>query len=272
MSNFNRRQKRELGETVKKICDELAVLYRAIQWKPIEMRDLARLKNIRTFNKDEFEQIFTDASEAVDNFCATLSDKCFEAKDQILEIEKGEDDDGKGTKELLVEISEKAELFGQQLSKETFEAHFQEVRKEHMDFLNKQVDLRLKQVKNGIVRIVKDIKKVVDLEFEAESEPEKINGALTYGYVGILSPVKEYLSYLEKGMGDADFEETKKDFEPYFQFARDEKSIFKVKIENEALERDIAAVVNDETEADDVKPHCIKILETVRALPAKYKE
>ena len=271
VSNLTRRQKRELGETLKGTFDELQTQYRAVPWNKLELRDLVRFKNINTFEKDAFEQVFSEAREVVDNDCANFAEKCSQVRDQILAVEKEEEDDGKGTKELLIEISEKADLLIQQLSKESVEEHFQELRDKTLEFLNKQVEMRLKQLKDGIAKIVKDIKGVADIEYDAASYAKQVNGALTYGYTGVQPFIKSYLTFLEKGLGHTDPETFKNEFAPLTKFSGD-SSLFASKYYNEEHLGDMASVVSDSTEVDDVKKHCKAILEAIRALPRQYKE
>lgn len=267
-SNFARRQKRELGETLKAPCEELQKQYRTIPWNKLEMRDLMRMRQINTFDKDAFEQLFTEAREVIDDNCAQLSEQCLQIRDKILEIEKSESDDGKGTKELLIEMSEKAELFGQELSKEPLEEHLKELRDQHMASLNKQLEQRFTQFKKGLVQILEKIKKAKENEFEAGAES---TSAVTYGYVGVQPIIKNYITFLEKGIGDISAETAKKELEPLTKFSGD-KSLFSTTSYNDELEADMGAIVNDESSTGDIKKHCVTILQALRAIPSRYKD
>ena len=273
MSNFNKRQKRELALTVSETCRELFSNYQSIPWNKMAMRDLARFKNVNNFSRDSFQQIFDEAKEVVNTDFTKLVEQCYQVRDKLLAIEKDEADDGKGTKELLTEMTEKTEWLAQQLSKELLEEHLQELHDTHLAFLNKQIESRLKQLKDGIIKIVEEIKKVVELEFDAsdEGKAKKINGAFAYGYRGIQSVIKGYFTYVEKGLGNTDPETFKQDMEPLTKFSGD-RSLLAFTVENEMLERDIGAFVTDEADSEDIKKHCKKILEAVRALPGKYKD
>ena len=270
VSNFSRRQKRELGETLKSLCEELQNQYRTIPWNKLEMKDLVRLKLIKTFDESVFQQMFDEARDVIETHCVKLAEECIKIRDQVLAIEKAEADDGKGTKDLLVEISEKAELFSQQLGKEPIEEHLQELHDQHMAALNKQFELRFTQLKKGLVQIVEKIKVAKEHEFDP-SEEGKVIVAVTYGYTGVQPNIKEYINFVEKGLGNLDLETVKKELEPLSKFSGD-SSLFSAKSYSDELERDVGAIVNDETDADDVKKHCITILQALRALPARYKE
>ncbi len=268
VSNLSRRQKRELAETLKAPCDELQKQFRTIPWNKLEMRDLMRLKQIKTFDRDAFQQMFDEANDVIENHCVKLAEECLKLRDQILEIEKNEPDDGKGTKQVLIDVSEKAELLSQQLSKEPLEAHLQETREQHMAALNKQLDIRFTQLKKGLVQIVEKIKKAKDANFSAGTESTL---AVTYGYTGVQPTIKDYIGYAEKGIGDFDPETVKGELEPLSKFSGD-SSLFTQKVENDELERDVGAIVTDETDSEEIKQHCITILQAVRALPSRYKD
>ena len=77
--------------------------------------------------------------------------------------------------------------------------------------------------------------------------------------------------FLEKGIGDIDAETAKKELEPLTKFSSD-KSLFSTTSYNDELEADMGAIVNDESSADDIKNHCITILQALRAIPARYKD
>jgi hypothetical protein len=268
VSNLSRRQKRELAQTLKAPLDELQKQFRTIPWNKLEMRDLMRLKQIKTFDRDVFEQMFDEAREVIDNDCSKLAEETLKIRDQILEIEKNESDDGKGTKELLLEIAEKAELFSQQLSKEALEEHLQELRNQHMEGLNKQLEIRFTQLKKGLVQIVEKIKKAKEADFSAGAESTL---AVTYGYTGVQPTIKDYINYAEKGIGDLDGETVKQELEPLSKFSGD-SSLFTSMVENDELERKAGAIVTGDTDSEEIKKHCITILQAVRALPSRYKE
>ncbi len=267
-SNFARRQRRELGEPLKALSDELQKQYRTIPWNKLEMRDLARMRQINTFDRNAFEQLFTDAREVIDDNCAKLSEQCLQLRDKILEMEKSESDDGKGTKELLIEISEKAELFGQELGKEPLEEHLKELRDQHKASLDKQLEQRFTQFKRNLVQILEKIKKAKEKDFEAGSES---TGAVTYGYVGVQPIIKNYIMFLEKGIGSVGADTVRKELEPLTKFSED-KSLFSTTSYNEEFEADMGAIVNDDSSADDIKKHCIAILQALRAIPSRYKD
>ena len=267
-SNFARRQRRELGEPLKALSDELQKQYRTIPWNKLEMRDLARMRQINTFDRNAFEQLFTDAREVIDDNCAKLSEQCLQLRDKILEMEKSESDDGKGTKELLIEISEKAELFGQELGKEPLEEHLKELRDQHKASLDKQLEQRFTQFKRNLVQILEKIKKAKEKDFEAGSES---TGAVTYGYVGVQPIIKNYIMFLEKGIGSVGADTVRKELEPLTKFSED-KSLFSTTTYNEEFEADMGAIVNDDSSADDIKKHCIAIVQALRAIPSRYKD
>ena len=267
-SNFARRQRRELGEPLKALSDELQKQYRTIPWNKLEMRDLARMRQINTFDRNAFEQLFTDAREVIDDNCAKLSEQCLQLRDKILEMEKSESDDGKGTKELLIEISEKAELFGQELGKEPLEEHLKELRDQHKASLDKQLEQRFTQFKRNLVQILEKIKKAKEKDFEAGSES---TGAVTYGYVGVQPIIKNYIMFLEKGIGSVGADTVRKELEPLTKFSED-KSLFSTTTYNEEFEADMGAIVNDDSSSDDIKKHCITILQALRAIPSRYKD
>ena len=268
VSNLSRRQKRELAETLKAPCDELQKQFRAIPWNKLEMRDLMRLKQIKTFDRDAFQQMFDEADDVIENHCVKLAEECLKLRDQILEIEENEPDDGKGTKQVLMDALEKVELLRQQLSEEVLEEHLQETREQHMAALNKQLEIRFTQLKKGLVQIVEKIKKVVAAEFSAGPESTL---AITYGYTGVQPTIKDYISYAEKGIGDFDAETVKRELEPLSKFSGD-SSLFTQTVNNDELERDVAAIVTNETDLEEIKKHCGTILQAVRALPARYKD
>ena len=268
VSNLTRRQKRELAGTLKAPFDELQKLYRTIPWNKLEMRDLVRFKQIKTFDSDAFQQMFDEAKDVIENHCLTFAEECLKIRDQLLEIEKNESDDGKGTKELLIEVSEKAELLSQQLGKEVLEEHLQELRDQHMADLNKQLDIRFTQLKKGLVQIVEKIKKAKEADFSGGSASTL---AVTYGYTGVQPTIKDYINYAEKGIGDFDVETVKSELEPISKFSGD-SSLFTKEVENDELERKAGAIVTDETDSEEIKKHCITILKAVRALPSRYKE
>lgn len=268
VSNLTRRQKRELAETLKAPLDELQKQYRTIPWNKLEMRDLMRLKQIKTFDPDAFQQMFDEAKDVIENHCLTFAEECLKIRDQILEIEKNESDDGKGTKGLLIEVSEKADLLSQQLGREPLEEHLQELRDQHMAALNKQLEIRFTQLKKGLVQIVGNIKKAKDSNFSASSESTL---AVTYGYTGVQPMIKDYIHYTEKGIGDFDAETVKEELEPLSKFSGD-SSLFTTMVDNDELERKTGAIVTDETDSEEIKQHCVTILKAVRALPAKYKD
>lgn len=268
-SSFNRLQKRELGETLKNLCAPLNEQYRKIKWNMIEMRNLFRLKIIDKFEKDDFQQQFDDARAVVSNDCKAFTDACEQVRDQVRSLEKAEDNEA--AKAFLVEISEQADLLAQALSQETLESHLQTTYDEHMAHLNQQLEQRFKQVKTGIIRIVEGIKKVIELEFDASSDADTVNGAVTYGYGGINSVFKNYAVYLEKGIGEVDIETYKKDLEPLTKFSGD-KSLYTFEAYSEFYERDNKVIIGEDTDAEDVKKHCITLLKAVRELPSRYKE
>lgn len=268
ISNLTRRNKRELGQTLKASCDELQKQYRGISWNKLEMRELLRMKQIKTFDKDTFDHLFDEARDLIESHCSKLADESLKFRDLVLESEKNESDDGKGTKELLVEISEKAEAFSQQLGKEPLEEHLNELRDQHMAAFYKQVDLRCTQLKKGLEQIVEKIKKSKEGDFSGGSESTQ---AVTYGYTGVQPILKDLVVFAEKGIGDVDAETLKKELEPMSKFSGD-KSLFTKMVDNEELERKAGAIVTKETGSEEIKNHCVAILQAVRALPARYKE
>lgn len=270
VSGFSRLKKRELGNTVADICTQLYDMYRVIKLNKVEVRNLAPFRMINSFDKDKFEQLFSEAREIANNECAGLSEQCIQVRDQILEMEKNEEDEG--AKKILLEISDQADLLGQALSVESIEAHIQETHDQHIAFLNEQLEKEFKRLKAGFVRIVEDIKKVIELQFDASSETAKIAGAITFGYIGIQATINHFSKYLEKGLGHIDIETYKKDMEPLTKFSGD-KSLLTVDVdEDEFYERESKAIIGDSTSAEDVKKHCITLLQAVRTLPGKYKE
>ena len=114
-------------------------------------------------------------------------------------------------------------------------------------------------------------KKVIELKFDASSETAKVASAITFGYSGIQSFIKNYSKFTEIGLGDIDAETYKRDMEPLTKFSED-KSLFALKSYSEFYERDTKAVVTENTEVEDVKKHCVNILKAVRALPPRYKQ
>jgi len=267
LSSFNRLRKRELGETLKETCTPISDIHRKTQWRAIEMTDLMRYKIIDKFEKDVFEGFFDSAREIIEGDCKAIVDLCAEIQNQIASIEEEEE----AVKKLLSDISTKAEEFAQALSKEAMEEHLQIKRDEHMAHLNKQVEQNFKRLKDSIAKIVKDIKGVMEVDFDASSETDKVAGAITYGFVSIQSIIKRFSIYLEKGLGTINFETFKKDLEPLTKFSGDE-SLYAFESYSEFYERDGKAIVTEETEADDVKKHCITLLKAVRELPSRYKE
>ena len=270
VSNLSRRQKRELAQTLKAPFDNLQKQYYSIPWAKLEMRDLARLKQIKTFDPEVFQRLFDEAKAVIENDCSKFAEEVLKIRDQILEAEKNEGDDGKGTKELLMEVSEKAELFSQELSKEALEEQLLQLRDEHMQALNKQLEVRFAQLKRGLVEIVEKIKTAKENDFDPSNEG-KVIIAVTYGYTGVQPIIKDYINYAEKGIGDFDAETVKDELEPLSRFSGD-SSLFSSKVENDELEREVGAIVTSDTDSEDVKNHCITILKAVRALPARYKE
>ncbi len=268
-AGFNRIQQRELGDTVKAMLAPLPNQSRAIKWAALEMRDLSRHRVIDRFDQDAFQMIFDDARALVDNECKALHDELLKVNDQILSLEK--ESDNEGAKKLLQEISEQLVLFSQALSKETLEEHIKNTREQHMAFFKTQIDQRFKRLKDAFAKIVKGIQKVIELKFDASSEAESVNDALTFGYSLIQNYIKDFSTYVEKGLWDIDIETFKNDLEPITKFAGDE-SLFAFSGYSEMYERDIKVIASDETESEDVKKHCITILQAVRALPSRYKE
>lgn len=271
-AKFNKMQKRELGQTVGNICDPLNKQFRAIPWNQIKIGNLSRFRMINTFDKDAFEQMFSEAREVVNNHCPAFSEQCMQVHDQILEIEKNEEEDGTDTKKLLLEIAEQAKLTSQTLGAEELEKQIQETHDEHMALLNQQLEKQLKGLKDAIAKIVTGIEKVIELEFDAGSETETVAGAIEFGYSGIQNYIKNYSKFTEKGLGDIDLETYKKDLEPLTKFSGDESLFVLEGTYSDFYERDTKAIVNDSSESEDVKKHCITLLKAVRALPSRYKD
>lgn len=268
VSSFKRIRKLELSAELGDLFGTLNELYRKIPWIKIELRSLARFKMITTFDKDAFEKLFDEANEIVENDGKELFDQCVLVRDRVLEIEQGETDEN--AKKLLLEMSEQIDLLIQSVSPEALKTHLQEARDQHMAFLNQQLEKHFEQLKAGFVRIVNDIKKVIELKFDASSETAKVASAITFGYVGIHNIIKLYHKYVELGLGNIDIETFEKDLEPITKYSGD-KSLFSFSSYSEFYERDGKAIVTEETDADAVKEHCVTLLKAVRALPSKYK-
>lgn len=269
ISGFKRIRKPEMSVDMGNLVESLNASYRSIPWVKLELRTLARFKMITTFDKGAFDQVFDEAREVAQNNCPELFEQCIQVRDQVLEIEKNEADDA--AKQLLIEMSEQADLLSQSVSPEVLEAHLQEAYDQHMAALNQQLQNQFKQLKAGFVRIVKDIKKVIELEFDASSETAKVASAITFGYVGIHNIIKLYHKYVEQGIGDINIETFENDLAPLTKYSGD-KSLFSFSSYSEFYERDGKAIVTEETDADAVKNHCITLLKAVRALPSRYKD
>lgn len=269
ISSFKKIRKPEMSVEMGNLVEKLNASYRSTQWVKLELRSLSRFKMITTFDKDAFDQVFNEAREIAETNCAELFEQCALVRDKVLEIEKSETDDS--AKQLLLEMSEQADLLSQSLSPEALEAYLQEARDQHMASLNQQLENQFKQLKAGFARIVNNIKKVIELEFDASSETAKVASAITFGYVGIHNIIKLYHKYVEIGLGDIDIETFEKDLEPITKYSGD-KSLFSFSSYSEFYERDGKAIVTEDTDADAVKQHCITLLEAVRALPSRYKD
>jgi len=272
LSKFRRIQKRELGDTVSKVCIELESLYRTVPWVKVEkLRELSRMKHIKRFSQDKANELVNDAREVIDEHCEGLSKRCIETSEKLLEIEKETEDDGKGANELLIEMAELAKDFAEETSKESIEQKLLEYKDEyfsHMDGISNQ---RFDGVKKGFVRIVEGIKKVIEVDFDPSLESAKINEALTYGFRSVHPVINGYVSYLENGIGDTTPEEVREDLEPITKFASDD-SMFIYEVEHDELERKIKTICTEEAKKEDIQKHCITLLEAVKALPVKYKE
>ena len=77
--------------------------------------------------------------------------------------------------------------------------------------------------------------------------------------------------FLEKGIGSVGADTVRKELEPLTKFSED-KSLFSTTSYNEEFEADMGAIVNDDSSADDIKKHCIAILQALRAIPSRYKD
>lgn len=268
-SSFNRLRKREIGESLKTTCAPAYDKYRAVPWRTLEMKDLVRHKMVNQFDKEAFQQIFTDARAVIDNETKTLADECASIREQVSAMEAKEDDPA--AKKIFSEMIEQADLMCQALSKETLEEFIQSTHDQHMANLSQQVEQRFKRLKDAFVKIVNNIKKVIDLEFDASSHSDVINTSLTFGYSIIQNYIKDFAVFVEKGVWVIDIDTYRKELEPITKFS-DDKSLFAFDGYSDAYERDIKLVANEDTEAEDVKKHCISILKAVRELPSRYKE
>ena len=271
VSKFSGMRKRELGQTVGNVCDPLNLQFRTIPWNKIRFNMLSRMRMVSTFDRDAFEQIFTEAREIVNDHCPAFTEQCMKIHDQILEIEKSQEEDGTDTKKFLLEIAEQAKLTSETLSVETIEKQIQEIYDEHMGVLNEAVEKQFDQLKKAIEATVDRIKEVLELNYDASSETDKVASAITFAYAGIQSFIKNYIKFLEKGLGEIKLDTFKIDLAPIIKFS-DDKSLFTLESYSDFYERDGRAVINEESSPEDVKNHCINILKAIRELPSRYKD
>ena len=272
ISKFRRLRKRELSDTVGRVCIGLETAYRSVPWMKLEkLRELARMKNIRSFSQEKAQQLVDDAKEVIEEHCEKLSEHCFEVRDQLLEIEKETGDEDEKVKELFATLSESADSFGNETAKESVMQKLAEYHEDFFAHMGNIADDRFGKLKQGFVKVVEGVKTVIEADFDAGKETPKINEALTYGFKTVQAVIKGYLNFVENGLVEADLEESKEELEPIAKYDKD-SSMFIYEVEHDELERKIKTICTEEAKKEDIQKHCITLLEAVKALPTKYKE